>query len=274
MGMGGTTGLAAGRDAWLISIGNELLIGRVVNTNFAWLGRRLTVLGYKVRGGIVVPDDVDDIAWGFRTALGRGASVIISTGGLGPTFDDKTAEGLAKALGVPLILNEEALRMVREKYERAGMGLTEARVKMARLPEGGKPIPNPVGTAPGVEVEVSDALIFLLPGVPSEMQAMFETYVEPKLREGGPKVFFAETTLISVGLPESEAAPLIAKAMKMSERAYIKSHPKGAELGRPLLELHITASGSSKDEALAEVERVAKALRELLEEKGAAVKKS
>ncbi len=220
-----------------------------------------------------MPDDLDDIAWAFRTALNRGARVVISTGGLGPTFDDKTAEGLARALGVDLELNEEALRMVREKYESRGMGLTEARLKMAMLPRGSKPIPNPVGTAPGIEIEVKDALIFLLPGVPAEMQAMFEQYVEPKLREIGPPVYFAERVVKAVGLPESEAAPLIERAMKTSRTAYIKSHPKGSELEGPVLVLHVTASAATPDEAEREAERVAAVLEKMLSEKGAKVER-
>lgn len=264
-------GLAPGHDAWIISVGNELLIGRVVNTNLAWLGRKLTLLGFKVRGCITVPDDVEEIAWAFRTAAERGARLILSTGGLGPTFDDKTVEGFARALGARLVLDREALRMVEEKYRAGGYELTEHRIKMATLPEGSKPIPNPVGTAPGVEGKLEEALVFLLPGVPAEMKAMFEEYVEPKLREIGPKVRFAEAYFRAVGIPESEAAPLVERAMKASARAYIKSHPRGTELGAPLLEFHVTASAEESEEARREARRVAELLAKMLAERGARI---
>lgn len=261
-------GLAPGPEAWLVSIGNELLIGRVVNTNMAWLGRRLTHLGYRVGAGIVVPDEVEAIAWAFRTAVGRGARVVVSTGGLGPTFDDKTAEGLAAAMGVELILNEEALEMVEEKYSGA---LTESRVKMAKIPKGARPVPNPVGTAPGVEVEWRGTLIFLLPGVPAEMEAMFNRYVEPRLRSFAPRSYCVEALLRVSGISESLLAPLVEEAARLSSSAYVKSHPRGAETGQPIVELHITAYGSSAEEAKGELEKVAAKLIRELERRNARV---
>lgn len=264
-------GLAEGFDAWLITVGNEILIGKTVNSNFAWLGRKLTLLGYRVKGGIIVPDILEDISWAFKTALARGARVIISTGGLGPTFDDKTVEGLALALNVELQINERALKMVEEKYSKRGLPLTEARIKMAKLPKGATPLPNPVGTAPGVHVVVMGCDIFLLPGVPREMEAIFEAYVEPILREKGPKVYFAEARVKSYGVPESEIAPLIWKAMKDTDNVYIKSHPQGAELGVPILEFHITASSRSPEEARKSVEKAREKLIEYLKTKGARI---
>ncbi len=261
-------GLATGFKAWLITVGNEILIGRIVNTNVAWLGRKLTLLGYNVHRGLVVPDELDDIAWAFRTAIKSDAKVVISTGGLGPTFDDKTAEGLALALGVELELNEEALRMVKEKYHSKGLELTEHRIKMAKIPKGAKPIYNPVGTAPGIHVVIEDKHIFALPGVPREMKAIFEGYIEPLLKRIGPKIFFAEKLLKCKGVPESAAAPLIERAMRLGKTAYIKSHPKLSEIEGPILELHITASALSKEEAESEVEKVASELKKMLHEKG------
>jgi len=79
-------------EAWIISVGNELLNGRIVNTNLTWLARKLTIDGYLVRSAITVMDECDDIVWAFRTALSKGSSLIVSTGGLVPTFDDKTSE--------------------------------------------------------------------------------------------------------------------------------------------------------------------------------------
>jgi nicotinamide-nucleotide amidase len=138
--------------AWILSVGNELLIGRVVNTNAAWLASKLTHLGYSVRRVVVVPDEEGDIAEVFREALGR-ADVVISTGGLGPTPDDITNLAFCKALGVEPVVNQEALRMVKEKYEVRGYPLTREREKMAMMPPGAKPLPNPAGTAPGILYE-------------------------------------------------------------------------------------------------------------------------
>ena len=114
--------------AWIISVGNELLIGRVVNTNAAWLAAKLTYLGYAVRRIVVVPDEENEIVEAFRDAMER-SDVVISTGGLGPTPDDITNLAFCKALGVEAEVNEEALRMVREKYESRGYPMTPEREK-------------------------------------------------------------------------------------------------------------------------------------------------
>ncbi len=257
-------GLARGANSWIISVGNEILIGRVLNTNAQWIGRKLTLLGYRVSRIIVVPDDIEDIVWAFRLAVENNLRVVVSTGGLGPTFDDKTAEGLSASFSLPLEVNREALEMVKKKYYSRGLELTEARAKMARLPKNAKPIPNPVGTAPGIYLVVDNTHIFALPGVPSEMKAMFEEYVEPILRKIGPKIYFAEATLVVKGVPESAAAPVIESVMKSRTKIYIKSHPRGHELGEPVLELHITASSPNPSKALSEVEDAVKLLMEKL----------
>ena len=260
-------GLAEGYKAWLITVGNEVLIGRIVNTNMAWLGRKLTLLGYKVVRGLIVPDDLEEISWAFREALKSGVKVVVSTGGLGPTFDDKTAEGLALALDSKPVLNREALKMIEKKYKDKGLELTKHRIKMAIIPKDAKPIKNPVGTAPGIYVKIGDTHIFALPGVPSEMKAMFEESVEPFLKKIGPKIVFVEKFLKVKGLPESEVAPVIDEAMKLGN-IYVKSHPKGAELGLPIIDLHITASGEDLKRAEDEVNKALDYLREKLAAKG------
>jgi len=264
-------GLAGGYDAWIITIGNEILIGKIINTNFAWLGRKLTLLGYKVRRGMIVPDDINEIANAFICAMRAGAKVIISTGGLGPTFDDKTAEGLATALGVELELNKKAFEMVKKKYKEKNLELTEHRIKMAKLPRGAIPIPNAIGTAPGIYIIHDNTHIFALPGVPKEMMTMFEDYVEPILREIGPKLFFIEKSIITRGIPESTIAPIIDKVMRES-RVYIKSHPKTSERGEYIVELHITASSMRKEDAEKEVKNASRMLVKEIKKLGGTIK--
>jgi nicotinamide-nucleotide amidase len=152
--------LSEGTNVELISIGNELLIGKILNTNAHWLAKRITSLGLSVRRITVVGDDLDEISSAIRETIQRRPAFIITTGGLGPTFDDKTLEGVARAIGRELKENKEALEMIKKKYEQyvaegrmRKLELTPYRVKMATLPEGSKPLPNPVGTAPGVLVE-------------------------------------------------------------------------------------------------------------------------
>jgi molybdenum cofactor synthesis domain-containing protein len=262
----------------IICVGNELLIGKTLNTNAQWLARRATSLGTAVNRITVVGDDVDEIAKAIREALGRKPRFIITTGGLGPTFDDKTLEGIAKALSRQLELNSKALQMVKEKYEayaKAGRldsaELTPPRIKMAKLPEGAEPLPNPVGTAPGVQIKIGNTDIIALPGVPSEMEAIFDGSVAALLKkEAGDAVFF-ETSIYADNIMESTLAPLIDVVMHDNPYVYIKSHPRGEER-KPHIEIHL--STTAKDSKTAK-DRIGKAiiqLSELIKGKGGKVK--
>ncbi len=245
----------------MINFGNELLIGRIVNTNGAWLAEQLTLLGFDVRRIIVAPDDEEAVEV-LREALSK-ADVIVCTGGLGPTYDDRTAEFLAKAVGRRLVENGEALEMVRRKYEERGLPLTPERRKMALLPEGSKPIPNPVGTAPGIMLEVDGRLAACLPGVPAEMKEMFERYVKPVLRERAPNVCIYEASIVVEGVPESTLAPVIKEvARSCPPPCYVKSHPKGHEVRAPVLDIRVMGSARNCEEAEAKVREGARRLRE------------
>jgi molybdenum cofactor synthesis domain-containing protein len=256
------------RQLEIVCIGNELLIGKVLNTNAFWLARRATTLGVTVKRITVIADDVDEIGNTIREVLRRKSRFIIVTGGLGPTFDDKTLQGIAKALNQRLEVNKKALQMVREKYEayvKAGriekIELTPPRVKMATLPEEAEPLNNPVGTAPGVIIKSGEAFLVALPGVPSEMEAIFEESVAPLLRKKVGKIVYFETSIYADNIMESVLAPLIDKTMHDNPYIYIKSHPKGEEK-KPHIELHL--STTAKDSGTAE-ERIEKAIGQLSE---------
>ncbi|MEM2954076.1 MAG: nicotinamide mononucleotide deamidase-related protein [Candidatus Bathyarchaeia archaeon] len=262
----------------IICVGNELLIGKTLNTNAQWLAKRSTSLGITVTRITVVGDDVDEIARAVREALERKPRFIITTGGLGPTFDDKTLEGIAKAINRKLELNEKALDMVKKKYDeyaKAGkidaVEMTPHRIKMAKLPEGSEPLPNPVGTAPGVFVRIGSTDLIALPGVPSEMEAIFDNYIVYMLRKEAGDVTFFETSIYADKIMESALAPLIDIAMHNNPYVYIKSHPRGAEK-KPHIEIHL--STTAKDSKTAK-DRIGKAiiqLSELIREKGGKVK--
>ena len=133
----------------IISIGNELLIGKTLNTNAQWLAKRITTLGLSVSQTTTIGDDVERIAETMQKAIQRKPDFIITTGGLGPTFDDKTLQGVAVALNTQLEVNEKALKMVTEKYNqyaekmrRGKLELTPSRIKMATIPKTAKFCPN------------------------------------------------------------------------------------------------------------------------------------
>ncbi|MEM1514924.1 MAG: nicotinamide mononucleotide deamidase-related protein [Thermoproteota archaeon] len=261
----------------IISVGNEILIGKILNTNAHWLARRLTSLGLSVRRITVVGDDLDEISSTIRESIWRRPAFIITTGGLGPTFDDKTLEGVALATNRGLGENREALEMIKRKYEQyvaEGMTerfeLTEYRVKMARLPIGAKPLPNPVGTAPGVLLQHESVTLIILPGVPEEMMAIFEESVLPLLRKHVGNEFFYEASLNVYGILESDLAPLIEQVMRDNTSIHIKSHPKISEKTRKI-ELHISATCSDERVARQRIERAIMQISSLISEKGGKV---
>lgn len=264
----------------IICIGNELLIGKILNTNAHWMARRATSLGIVVKRITVAGDEIDEIATVITEALRRKPQFIITSGGLGPTFDDKTLEGIATALNRKLEVDEEALRMVREKYEAFAkegriekVELTPPRVKMAKLPEKAKPLHNPVGTAPGVMIIARGAVLFALPGVPSEMEAIFEESVVPLLKKAAEGNTFYETSIFADNIMESSLAPLIDQTMHDNAFVYIKSHPKGKE-NTPHIELHFSTTTKDSETARNRLRKAISQLSELIEKSGGKIKTS
>jgi molybdenum cofactor synthesis domain-containing protein len=255
----------------IICVGNELLIGKTLNTNAQWLSKQATTLGITVKRITVIADDTNEIANAIRETLNRKPHFAITTGGLGPTFDDKTLEGTAKALNRKLTVNQKALKMIKEKYETyaAEKGtetaeLTPPRIKMATLPEKAEPIPNPVGTAPAVRIDLEETTLIALPGVPSEMEAIFHETVEPLLKQASGKNVFYEKSIYADDIMESSLAPLIDKVMRDNPSVYVKSHPKGRE-NRPHMEIHVSITAGEAEKA---EEKLQKAIMQLSREIG------
>jgi len=262
----------------IICIGNELLIGKTLNTNAQWLAKRITALALEIPRITIVGDNVEEISRVLQEAIQRNPRFIITTGGLGPTFDDKTLEGIAMGLKRKLAVHDQALKMIKEKYrqyvEEGRMERTELtshHVKMARLPEGAKPIFNPVGTAPAVITKHDDVTVIALPGVPSEMKAIFEESVAPLLKEAAGEVIFFETSLEVAGIMEPAVAPLIDRVMHDNPYVYVKSHPKGEETVAHI-ELHFSTTAENTDLARRRVSKALIQLSELIQEKGGKVK--
>ncbi|MEM0014359.1 MAG: nicotinamide mononucleotide deamidase-related protein [Zestosphaera sp.] len=255
--------------AWVFTLGTEVVSGRVVNTNASYIGRRLTLLGFDVLGVVSLVDDVGLISTFLSYVLESEPDLIVTTGGLGPTYDDVTLEAVAKAVGRGLAINDLALEMVRKKYEKLKLPLTPERIKMARLPEGCEVIPNEVGTAPGCLVRHGRTLIVSLPGVPKELEAMWESWVEPRLKGLGVKRVLAERTFTVTNVPESSAARVVKELLHKYGNIYIKTHPKGREMGAPVLEVYVQVSAERLEDAERTIERVLEDLkRELMNEGG------
>ncbi|MCW4024601.1 MAG: molybdopterin-binding protein [Candidatus Bathyarchaeota archaeon] len=256
----------------IISIGNELLIGKIQNTNAFWLSKQATQLGVNVTRETTIPDIIDVIAQTLKETIRRKPQFIITTGGLGPTFDDKTFEAVAKALNRPLEVNPEALNFVKEKCETYAkkhglpiIEMTPPRIKMAALPQGTQPINNPVGTAPGLRVDLESVMLFVLPGVPLEMEAIFNESIAPLLKSAVGELRFFERSLFADCIAEAALAPLIDAVMRDNAAVYLKSHPlKVGETFR--VELHLTLSCSG--DGVEKLQKAAGQLAKLIEQHG------
>lgn len=167
--------------AAVLSIGTEITRGEITNTNSSWLCEELTRAGLEVSTADTVPDDRDAIRDVLRR-LGDRHSLVVCTGGLGPTTDDITSECVADVLGVPLDRDADSLEAIFQRLARSGRTLTESNAKQADFPRGARVLPNPHGTAPGFAVRIGRAECFFMPGVPGEMKPMFTAFVEPRAR--------------------------------------------------------------------------------------------
>jgi len=190
----------------ILAVGDELLLGDVVNANAAWLGRRLSDAGLQVVASAVVADDVAAIAAATRQLLSEADAVVVS-GGLGPTSDDVTRDALAELAGVALVLDPVLERSVRQWFAGRGVSLTAGALRMAELPAGATALANAAGTAPGVRLEVGGGLVVAVPGVPVELRDMVERLVLPDLlaRSGAPHAIVTRTVHVAL-LGESAVA--------------------------------------------------------------------
>ncbi|MBO2446650.1 CinA family nicotinamide mononucleotide deamidase-related protein [Actinomadura barringtoniae] len=231
----------------LLTVGDELLLGDTINGNAAWMGQRLADHGIEVTRSVVVADDLDVIVAAVGEALGR-ADAVITTGGLGPTYDDVTRDALAKAAGVKLILDPGLEKRLRDRVAAANRPLAPMALRMAEVPEGAGLLGNSAGSAPGLRVELPGGVAYALPGVPFEMRTIMDEVVLPELaeREGVPQV--ARKTLRTAAVWESVIATRLAEveAMDGIKVAYL---PDPAEV-----KIRLTAVGPDSVRLLAGAE--------------------
>jgi len=198
----------------LISIGDELLSGFIENRNAAFIGKMLNAVNISVDYITAVGDNVKNMVEALNIACNR-ASVIIATGGLGPTSDDKTMQAAAKFFDKKLIFYDEVMDSIRKKFIRMNKVLTRENQKQAELPEGAEVIRNTIGSAPGIKFRHKNSVFFFLPGVPSEMRHMLEDEVLPYLTHHYPVMEGKQIILRTAGISESEVSsqiePLIEK---------------------------------------------------------------
>ena len=231
----------------ILSIGNELLQGRMDDTNATYLSQRLTERGVRVLWRTTVGDGLDHIAEALERAAGR-ADVVFATGGLGPTVDDMTAQAVADFLGLPLARDQVVDDRVRMFHRNLGIDCPDNALDQALVPEGAEVFLNPAGTAPGIGVRKNDCSLVFFPGVPREMKALLPPVLEWALGNAGAAAA-ATRTLRLFGVGESTVQNLLPRDIITSENPSFSFLPADYQL-----HLRLTARGDTRDACLAMLE--------------------
>lgn len=230
-------------QAEIVTIGTELLLGEIVDTNSAWIAQQLTTIGLNLYHTATVGDNLSRIIQALRQSLRR-SDLVITTGGLGPTVDDVTREAVAAATDRELVLDQDLLEEIACFFARRGYPMSDNNRKQAHLPEGARVIHNPVGTAPAFAVEHDGHVIISLPGVPHEMQHLMHSYVIPFLRERfGLQGVIKSRVLRTCGIGESTIDSRIGDLMRLRNPTVgTAAHPGQTDI-------RITAKAPSAREA-------------------------
>ena len=248
--------------AEIIAVGSELLTPYRLDTNSLFLTSELNLIGIRVIHKAVVGDTPEEMRSSFRHALDR-ADVVVSTGGLGPTDDDRTRQTVADLLGRKLHTDQAILQHIRERFRRYNRPMPEINARQALVPEGATILPNARGSAPGLWIENNGHIVILLPGVPMELHALFEKEVKPRLLQLGLSERLFTRDLRIVGLPESDVEQRVSPlyALYPETETTILAAPTGIQLHPSVW----SSDAAGAEQMLNEIsERMALALGEYL----------
>jgi nicotinamide-nucleotide amidase len=243
----------------VIGIGNEILLGGIANSNARWISEHLAAVGVDVRNQQVVGDDVGAIADAFRLALSR-ADVVVATGGLGPTGDDVTREGLSKAVGREVLRRSEIEDFLRERFRRMRKEMPQSNLRQADVPEGARYLLPERGTAPGLELELDDGKrVYVVPGVPAEMEEMMKGAILPELGALTASRTIVSRTLRSVGVAEAKVGELLHDLFEGHANPVMAFLPAEGEV-----RIRLTATADSAEDAERVIAPVAEEVRRRL----------
>src|SRR5437667_2950902 len=229
----------------IICTGDEVLTGKIVNTNFSYMAQKLEDFGLSVSWGTIVGDDREELLAAFRLS-GERADAVIVNGGLGPTVDDLSQEIAARAAGVDLVLNEDWLQRMEEFVRRRNRVRSANNRKQAMLPTTAEILDNPIGTACGFALDIGKARFFFTPGVPRELKRMLEEQIIPRLlAKSGLQAAIFLKRFHSYGLGESHVDSLLAGVDELAPDGSVKL---GFRAHYPQLETKLTARGVDMDD--------------------------
>ena len=245
----------------ILCTGDEVLTGKIVNTNFSYMAQKLEDVGLSVHWGTTVGDDRDSLLSAFQLA-GERADAVIVNGGLGPTVDDLSQEIAAQAAGVELVLHEEWLEKMESFFSRRARTMPPNNRKQAMLPATAEMIDNPIGTACGFAMDIGKARFFFTPGVPRELRRMLEEQVIPRIlaRSGAPASIYLKR-FHSYGIGESHADQLLTGVEALDPDGGVKL---GFRAHYPQLETKLTVRGKDMDDVGRKLAPIAAEVRKRL----------
>ncbi len=245
----------------IICTGDEVLTGKIVNTNFSYMAQKLEDFGLSVTSGTIVGDDREELLAAFRLS-GERADAVIVNGGLGPTVDDLSQEIAARAAGVELVLNEDWLQRMEDFFRRRNRVMSDNNRKQAMLPSTAEILDNPIGTACGFALDIGKAQFFFTPGVPRELRRMLEEQIIPRLlaRSGSPSVIHLKR-FHTYGLGESHVDQLLTGVEELVADGSVKL---GFRTHYPQIETKLTVRGAHMNEIQAKLAPVQEEVRRRL----------
>ncbi len=207
----------------LFSVGTELVLGQIQDTNAHWIAQQILQNGGELRRVTMLRDDFDEMTEAINSAIQRETALILTTGGLGPTPDDMTVSVIASLIGTKPIVSKETVAEYKKRREMSDDDiLSDALTKMATIPESAQVYQNPAGWAPCISVDYKQSTIMMMPGPPSEMKAVFETYIQPLIVERYRDEI--STARVYVSMFEAEVSPLMQKVMDRFPNVYLKAY--------------------------------------------------
>jgi len=238
-------------NAEIISVGSEILLGHIINTNSSYLSKKLSELGIDIFRQSVVGDNPRRLSWALKKSLDR-SDIVITTGGLGPTVDDITVNAIAEATGRALVTNPKIVKSIKTFFKKRHIKMSSYVLRQARIPEGALAIENTVGTAPAILLDYRGKMIIALPGPPRELKPIFEAAVIPHLKKRYRTGFVIVTrTIRTVGQPESAINKKIRSFLAMPEPVTTGIYARPNEV-----DIKITAKSKNRKKAYFQIRKV------------------
>ena len=251
----------------LFSIGTELTLGQIQDTNAHWIAQQILQLGGQLRRVTMLRDEFDEMLEALEDSINRKTDLILTTGGLGPTPDDMTVAVVAQVIGTQPIVHEETLANFIERRElKSSDALSEAAIKMATVPETAEVFQNPAGWAPCIRVMKEGSTILMMPGPPREMKAIFENHIAPRIAEQ--YTAHTATQRIYVNMFEAETSPLLQQAMGKYPNVYLKAYVALRQEDGGDMPVDLVATGTDDEHAQTQLQEAVDYFRQLVIEKG------